>query len=163
MMTSKQTKRVMLLGAGALVVCAAGVVAWGVLSPVAVAVPDLSATPAGARGDEAVQDRSAARGPTLEALKVLAGLDLRQPLIDAPPPAVAPKVLMARLVGTVYDPARPERSMALFKLGDGTDHWLKIGAQFNDAAGQVTVKTIGQDKATVIVDGEERDLIAATP
>lgn len=161
-MTTKQIKRGMTAGAVGVLLLAVGVVAWAALTPVAVPV---SARPAADTGGDTPHQaqRPTDNPPTLAELSALSAIDLRRPLHDKPVIPPPPTPLRARLKGTMYELTSPEKSMAIFILADGSEKWFRAGQTFDDPAGEVTVQSVGDQKAKVRYRGEERELVAGSP
>lgn len=150
------------LGGVAAMLLALLLLMWGLLLPVRVPVPEQARGSAGR--DAATSGLDAAqRGPELDALQAVAMIDLRRPLRDPPPPVVVATPMQARFVGTIYQPAEPGQSLAIFSFPDSTQRSFKAGQQFDDPAGTVSVKQVGDRTVTIELSGEERELTATTP
>lgn len=155
-MTTKQIKNGLVTGAAAALVAALAVAGWALLVPVSVSV-------SGNNGDGAVVARANAPGgrlqlPTPQQLAQLATLDLRRPLKDKPVMIKAPPPLAAKLVGTIYEPANPGQSAAIFMLNGGAQGMFKAGDAFNDPTGEVKVLEIGDKRVTIHYRGQQREL-----
>lgn len=161
-MTTKQTKRLMVAGSAVACAAAVAVLLWGLLVPIGSATDSTSAS--GSTGDpQPTTENAANKGPTMAELRELASINLRRPLRDqevAPPPPVP---LSAKLIGTMYESSNPSQSMAVFKLSDGSEKWFKAGQTFDDPAGEVTVREVNNQKATVSYRGAEQELVAGKP
>ena len=162
-MTTKQIKRWMNLGGVVVGLAGLAVLAWGFAAPPHVPVPELVQAGSSSGTLEAKQQTDAQRGPTRQALQTIAVIDLRKPLRDPPPKAVARVALQAQLVGTLYEPSDPDASTALIRLADGNQRLLKRGEKFSDPAGLVMIKSVGDQLVVIDLAGEERELKAATP
>ncbi|MGB0769092.1 MAG: hypothetical protein ACPGYV_15470 [Phycisphaeraceae bacterium] len=160
-MTHKQTQQWLTRGALAMMIAGACAVAWVALVSAEVSVSTEPAGVEGVGGDANDRDGAAGSGPTLQELRLFATKDLRRPLKDPPPVRVAPPPMQASLLGTIYEPARPEQSQALFRLFNGTQQFFKAGQEFSEPGGTVVVLEVGDQVARVEYREEERELRVA--
>lgn len=161
-MTIKQLKRSINLSAAALACVALAVLAWGVLAPVRVVVPATpGASASSPRASSALSDEQ--RGPTLDQLRTIAAVNLRQPLRDPPPQIIEKPTMQAKFVGTINDQAHPDQSLAIFRLPDNSEHLLKAGQQISDPAGLIVLKRVGDQVVWIELDGQPQELQANSP
>lgn len=157
-MTTKQIKRWMNLGGAAALCAAAAVLAWGFLLPLHVPASASSAARPVAQNAGSSNLSPAQRGPSLDVLQSAAAIDLRQPLRDPPPPIITPPPMQARFVGTIYQANDIDNSLAIFRFPDNSERLFKAGQQFNDPAGQVTIKRVGDQAVVIELQGKEQEL-----
>lgn len=136
---------------------------WALLVSISVPVSAMDDGGDQPAGNASASDRSPGSGLTKEQLQVFAAINLRRPLQDPPPVVVAPPPMQARLLGTIYEPANPDQSRALFQLGDGSQRFFKAGQQFNEPGGVVIVKHVGDQAASVEYRDEQRELKVGSP
>jgi hypothetical protein len=131
-----------------------------VLPMVGVAVCVYSLVSLMPRDDSAALEAAAKAGRTHGGIQVtttaaapLAGYaaiwqrNLRQPMVDAPPPAAAPKpTLNVTLMGTAVEPGRAE---GMFREGNGSPRWVKVG----EVIGGARVTAIDDTSATLEFGG----------
>ena len=162
-MTTKHMKRWLNLGGGLLVLASVLVLACGILMPLRSPPEDRREAEESGLKPDGSDLTPEQRGPSLDALQAITSLELRRPLRDPPPPEVVRTPLQARLAGTMYEPNAPDRSTALFQLADGSQRLMKVGEEFADPAGDVTIKQVGDQRVVIDVGGEERELMAGSP
>jgi len=136
---------------------------WALLVSINVPLSDTDGGGDQSVGSASASDRSQGSGLTPEQLQVFVAIDLRRPLKDPPPVVVAPPPMQARLLGTIYEPANPSQSQALFQLGDGSQRFFRAGQQFNEPGGVVVIKHVGDQVASVEYRDEQRELKVGSP
>lgn len=155
-MTTKQIKLRLLFAASVMLAGALCALAWGLFAKVDVTP---AAESAAVFSDHKVVDSrdDGSTLPSREQIRAMSQVDLRRALVDPPPPPPVP--LKAKLLGVIYEPDRPDLSMAMFKLANGSDQMFKVGQQFQDPVGTVEVRAI-VDKKTVKIKykGQEAEL-----
>lgn len=157
-MTTRQIKSRLLLATAAMLVVALCAAGWALWVPVEVNARKPSPT-ALARASQGGPGEQRDTLPTLEQLRAMARKDLRRPLKDPPPPEPPPPVpLQAKLLGVIFEPEDPGQSMAMFKLSDGTERWLKAGQVFEDPVGRVEVTRVRDRSVTVTYKGQATEL-----
>lgn len=170
-MKVRRKKQMIGLTAALLAATGAAVAICGVLIPVRVETdlsPQMGSAVTSQIDTVVVAPQSLPPRFTVEQLRQICAIDLRQPLFDppsatpldpaaqAPPPAALP----ATLVATVHEAGH---SMAMFRKSDGLNEWLAEGEQLNDGAGAVIVRKIERDVVTVTFGGRTEQLKVPLP
>jgi hypothetical protein len=177
-MNIRQRKRTIYLASGLIAAIGLAVAAWALATPVEIA------RPADASGDAPgpAPGRTGAAGPSYrqpgegdgisrDELARLCARDLRRPLFapeptveqaEKPEPRPQPRRPMsAQLVGTIVEPGR---SMAVFRMSDGSFELCGTGESIEDPGGEVKVRNIEPYEVTVNYASQTRTLtIERTP
>jgi len=176
-MNMRQQKTAMWVATAVLAVCAAGIVAAGLVMPVDVTVDSpkaprpgvavaTSQPAAGTANNPSVSASSpASGGPKFFArLSQLCAKDLRKPLFDPQPKLVngtpgrrpnASSLHSMRLIGTANEPGH---SMAVFRKPTGEIEVCREGQGFKLQGNQVTVVAVDPNKVAVQYAGRRHEL-----
>lgn len=162
-MTSRQIKQRLMVASVAMLLVGIGALLWAMWTPVAVPdAPAASSLPSSLAAEASLDANR--KLPSLQSLRALGEVDLRRPLRDPPPPPPPPPVpLSAKLVGTVYVPDKPSQSMAMFQLANGSEQWFQAGQAFDDPAGRVTVKRVGDQTVMILYRDAQQELAVGAP
>lgn len=162
MMTSKQIKQALMISTALLLVGTLALVVWAVSVSVDVSEPKTDSAEL-QQAKSSTDDHRRQGVPSLEALQVLGAIDLRRPLRDPPAVVITPAPLTAQLLGTMYEQANPDQSMAMFKMADQSVRWFKAGQTFQDPVGEVTVSVVSDQTVKVVYREQERELVVNRP
>lgn len=156
-MTTKQIKQLLMAGTLLSGVLAVGVLAWALTTPIQMPEPKSLLPTSASNTNPGATDTEINPIPTLQELAVIGRAPLRQPLKPEIVVKVEPK-LTAVLQGTSLEPSKPEQSMAFIKLAGGNSKWFFIGESFIDPIGEVTIKSIADQKIVIEYRGAEHDM-----
>lgn len=162
-MTTKQTKRWLMICTAALALAGPVVFACCLFIPVSLSAPESKEQDGLSTSDDSSTDHMRGRGPTLQQLNVFKTADLRRPLKDPPPVQIKPPPMQAKLLGTIYEPDNPGQSQALFRLADGAERFFKAGQQFSEPGGVVDIKRVDDQSVLIEYQKEQRELKVGSP